>query len=151
MDATITNVSDMDKSKAIIQTLFTLCAGQGKTTINAEAFKRSVQSRLDKEAKTTLELLEGFDEFTIDVKLEIIEECADIIETPVRPTLSSIVDDFSNDGFFEVSSIYSENDLKKKIKYCKNPLEKRRLQKELDALRFENGKHRYGRKRGKKQ
>lgn len=146
----------MDRCNYIIQGLFTLCYSQGKTIVDAGAFKRAVENRLTDDVTTTLELLEAFDAFDMDTKLEVVNECSKDIDTcePIGSELilkASQSESFCEPMFIDANNIYTENELKKRIKYCKNPLEKKQLQKELDNLRFDNGKHKRGGKRRKKR
>lgn len=154
-------MKDMDKCKALIQKLFILCHSNGKTTIDPIGFKNAVEKRMENPAHTTLELLETFDSFDIETKLEVISECAEIKDSaPIGESILErslaneerklSMDMYCEPVMFHANDFNTEEDLKKRIKYSKNPLEKKRLQRELDVLRFDNGKHRRGTKRRKK-
>lgn len=81
-------------------------------------------------------------------QLDILCSCT---EESISKTLENMISEMKEPEKYAYTLLdectYSESELRKRIKYCKNPMEKQRLQRELSSINFMEGKHRRGRKR----
>lgn len=149
------NKNDYDKK--VIRTIISLSIMYGYNEISLDRFKEVMYSKLKNSELTTHEILEGFDRLTPEEKIDTIKECG------VKEESSNLVNDWeslenSKTKMFKSVEILDNKDLidrpprdiKRQLKYCKNPLERKALNKELSYANKSNGKHKNSKKKHKK-
>lgn len=99
------------------------------------------------ETMTSFDILYSYNNIPENVQLEIVLRCTE--PKPNLPTLLNIHESGKTNLFKNVDIIdnevwLTETELRKRLKYSKNPMEKMQLQKELNSIKYANGKHRKG-------
>lgn len=108
---------------------------------------------LDEDTVTPMAIREALSKLNEAEIIAIRDECViDIQDTlPAQPTLMPSIFDWRPQNMYvpvqEFESEYTETQLRRMIKYEKNPMRKQQLQKELSSLNMYGGKHRKGKKR----
>lgn len=139
------------RNRRNMQTLMMDLITRGYSGVDRHKFRESIENIIGNTGLNTEELLEQFVNLNEDDRIKVIKssgielpncctvEIPDInFELPEERAFVKSID--TND--FE----YTESELRKRIKYCKNPMEKQRLQREFSTMNFANGKHHRGRK-----
>lgn len=143
------------KTESIMQILMKI---RNRSEINLEVFRRLICEAVDKEELNADELLVAFIRLDDEQQDKIIEQSTFPLEQGAQSSLKlPLVDELINYGrennidYIEsynekLRNMETEINLRKRIKYCKNPMEKQRLQREFSTMNFANGKHHRGRK-----
>lgn len=143
-------VSDL-KIEKIAKEIISRCYTLGKRELVISEFKKLLIDKIENNDNcniSTEKILITFDSLTEEEKTELLNKCT--VEYTEHKLENSIFDIESNQKDY-LDTIYprfeqTPEELKKRIKYAKNPFEKRLLQKELSSINAFNGKHRNGSK-----
>ena len=144
---------ELDKESRLrrnVNELMSYCTILNKRDLDALKFKEIVLNTAGKNDADGYELMEIFSSLDKSLKIDIVSQC----------TKDSSSLDVSNDFWlqlheernFKTDTVgnyieYTEAELKNRIKYCKNPMEKQKLQRELSNMNFMSGKHRKGKRK----
>ena len=141
------------RNRRNMQTLLMELVTRGYGGVDRAKFRESIENITGSTDLNIEELLEQFVNLNEDDRIKVIKSSGiDLpncctVEIPTvnfeLPEERDFIKQLDNDDKFE----YTESELRKLIKHCKNPMEKQRLQRELSTMNFMGGKHRRGRKR----
>ena len=141
--------SKEDKLRKQVNELMSLTMILHKSGINADKFLAEMTKIIGKSEIDVFEIMDTFCELEKGKKIEIIELCG-VEEKPIF-NLNLMAEELNKTVEYVPQhnnmSEMTESELKKRIKYCKNPLEKQKLQRELSSLKFMEGKHRKGKRK----
>ena len=139
--------------RRIINKIMTLALSEGYRDINIEKFRDVMRQQLNNQEVNSEEMLIAFDNLDTEKQIELIEQFCDTKPNIDLPTIVPIAlaDSFKEQEYiYRVPNVYDklgDATLKKLIKYSKNPMEKKQLQKELSSRNFMCGKHSKGKRR----
>ena len=124
-----------------------------KFGVDADKFKSMVEEYSGVETSEGYDLLEKFTKLTKSEKIDVISKSGVDKE---KPKSLSLLDVLNLEGGLDNNLEYvndrdqielSRSELNRKLKYCKNPMERRLIQRELSSLDFMCGRHRKGKRK----
>lgn len=136
--------------RRIINKIISLAISEEYRDINIEKFRDVMREQLTNQEANNEEMLIAFDNLDITEQVELIKRFCDTKPNIELPMIKSLK---FEEPLKEPDYIYSEYNkidditLKKLIKYSKNPMERKQLQRELSSRNFMNGKHSKGKRR----
>lgn len=164
--------ADLEEARQIIldkavREFVNLIVLMGMSGFKADELIKSVNAITGKDESNIQNLLIDFYNLSSKQKTEIISICG---EKKTQREIDNILNGDFNESLFEnicldlnddddlLESFLSmekteilKDQLKKQIKYCKNPLEKQKLQRELSRIGFNSSKHRKNNKHRRKK
>lgn len=134
----------------ILRKIFAQIYSLNRIDINIATFEKSIKEYMgisDSETMTHFDILYSYNNIPENVQIEILLRCTE--PKPNLPTLLNIQESgktnlFKNVDIIDNEVCLTETELRKRLKYSKNPMEKMQLQKELNSIKYANGKHRKG-------
>lgn len=142
------NISSEDKLRTNITIIMFYCRDNNRDKLDVAKLHEAMQ----KLKAEDINIEQALDEFVNmqdkSKQLDILYSCT---EESISKTLEDMIKEMEEPEKYVYTLsdkyTYSESELRKRIKYCKNPMEKQRLQRELSSINFMEGKHRRGRKK----
>lgn len=142
------NISSEDKIRTNITIIMCYCMDNNRDKLDVAKLHEAMQEYKAED----MNIEQALDEFVNmqdkSKQLDILCSCT---EESISKTLENMISEMKEPEKYAYTLLdectYSESELRKRIKYCKNPMEKQRLQRELSSINFMEGKHRRGRKR----
>ena len=130
-----------------------LALSEGYRDINIEKFRDVMRKQLNNQEANSEDMLIAFDSLETSEQIALIKQFCDTKPNMDLPTIVplTLADSFEEHAYiYREPNIYDklgEATLKKLIKYSKNPMEKKQLQRELSGRNFMRGKHSKGKRR----
>ena len=144
---------ELDKESRLrrnVNELMSYCTILNKRDLDALKFKEIVLSTAGKNDADGYELMEIFSSLDKSLKIDIVSQCTE--DSPSIDANNDFWLQLHEERDFKMDTVgnyieYTESELKNRIKYCKNPMEKQKLQRELSNMNFMSGKHRKGKRK----
>lgn len=127
---------DTEFDRRVITRLFALCIANDFDAIDADKFREAVISRMSVSPQTAHDILQAFNGMSNTVQFNILQEAGRKKDNKVEP-LINVVDDQPL-----LMHYLPELDVKKQLKYCKNPVQVKGLNRELNHIKYQKGKRR---------
>lgn len=127
---------------SIINKILSIAISRGNRDIDVDKFKSSMLCKMGESDASACDILKFFNLLSNNEQIEIIDSCCNN-----KPNTS--INNYRLRDIHDVIDVYNKrtnSDIRKLIKYSKNPMEKKALQRELSNKHFMNGKHYKGRR-----
>ena len=138
------------KIRRNIQTIMTLCYAYNRDRLDTVKLKSKIIEITGNIDISTEAMLEEFTRLTDEQQIQIIKDCT-VESKPEGLDFEQMSRLLNNEKYiydiYEDRLVLSDSELRKRIKYCKNPMEKQMLQRELSGVNYANGKHHKGKRR----
>lgn len=141
--------TEEEKSKRIMNRILAQCYYLNKQDINVVKFKELLLQVINKETASTYEILTAYEKLTDEEQQELLAKCT---RDKIDLSLSSMITELNKEVRGQYQFIKENPDIttktpeniKRQLKYCKIPMEKQRLQRELNNMNFMSSKHKNG-------
>lgn len=130
--------SELDTAfdRRVIRRLMSLCVANDFDAIDADKFREAVISRMSVSPQTAHDILQAFNDMSNTVQFNILQEVGRKKDNKVEP-LINVVDDQPL-----LMHYLPELEIKKQLKYCKNPVRVKASSKQLNHIKYKKGKRR---------
>lgn len=155
-------LSDDEVIQEFGRSVTTIMMVQSRNACRVSDFIKNVNQKLAEKGKVVSEL---HDELTVELQRSFLtelshEECIEVVvassDEVQRPTLKSLAEEFDGDVweyslYDAVNRISDEVDIKKKLKHCKNPMERLQLERDLNFVTANKGFRKSSKKKYRKK